>query len=126
MSDSQYKLVLSQARQKGRLGLEGVVSVFKGDALVDEDLVNLSQSENRKSYALTLSERFGIDMAEEKLLALGQTARQQLESAGEHQGDSQGTQLVELALRQGTELWPSAESDCFATAQLRCVCFSSS
>ena len=118
MSEPKYRIQLSQAKLSGRLGLEAIVSVFQGDTLVGENQVNLSNAEKRNTCALVLSERFGIDQAEEKLLQLMQTVRQSLESdSGDDPGmsGSQGTQLVQLAKEAGAELWHSAEMEPFAT-----------
>ena len=80
MSEPKYRLQISQAKLNGRLGLEAVVSVFQGNTLVEENQVNLSNADRRKGFALLISERFGIDGAEAKLLELMQTARESLES----------------------------------------------
>ena len=80
MSDPKYRLQISQAKLNGRLGLEAVLSVFQGDNLVDEYTLNLSNADKRKAQALVISERFGIDQAEEKLLQLMQIARESLET----------------------------------------------
>ena len=122
MSEPKYRIQLSQAKLSGRLGLEAIVSVFQGDTLVGENQVNLSNAEKRNTCALVLSERFGIDQAEEKLLQLMQTVRQSLES--EPTGDparsaSQSTQLVMLAKEEGAELWHSNEMEPFAAIKVQ-------
>ena len=109
MTEPKYRLQLGQAKLNGKLGLEAVVSVFQGDKLVDENLVNLSNSDKRKVHALVLSERFGIDQAEEKLLQMMQVVRAELEAAGTGNAkESQGTQMVKLAQEkgcQGVSMW---------------------
>jgi hypothetical protein len=116
VSQEEYRLRLGQVRLNRRQGLEAVVSVFRGDTLVDENLVNLSRAEERKAHALSLSERFAIDQAEEKLLQLMQVAREQLEAGGEaNPKESPATQLVRLAQEQGAELWHSLDMEPFAT-----------
>ena len=118
MSEPKYRLQISQAKLNGRIGLEAVLSVLQGDNLVDEVTLNLSNAEQRKAQALVISERFGVDQAEEKLLQLLQTARQALESGSDvdpARSGSQSTQLVGLAKEEGAELWHSTEMEPFAT-----------
>ena len=122
MSSPKYRLQISQAKLNGRLGLEAVLSVFQGDNLVDEYTINLSNANQRKAQALVISERFGIDQAEEKLLKLMQATRQALESGSNAvpgMSGSQSTQLVKLAKEEGAELWHSTEMEPFATVEIQ-------